>query len=155
MENDLIKGLKEIVQKHTVRYEVWPHFEISEAKRVIVGFDLELYGTHGYGVTHLSPGCHLCAETHADLLRVAEFILPKEQRPSQYEIPPFDRSLHASAGGEFEVLVPIRIEHRHSFFDPVDACEERCLKEMVEKLKELGVPSGRCATVHEDSGHVG
>ena len=142
MEDLGIKELKEIIRKHTIRYEVWPHFEISESQRVMVGFDIELYGTHDHGNTRLSPGCHLCAETHADLQRLAERILPKDYRPSQYEIPLFDQSLHASAGGPFEVVVPIRIEHRHGYFDPVDPCEERCLKEMVEKLKELGVSSG-------------
>lgn len=34
MENEVVKALKEIIRKHTVRYEVWPHFEISEGKRV-------------------------------------------------------------------------------------------------------------------------
>ena len=61
-----------------------------------------------------------------------------------YDIPPFDASLRESAkGGAFEVVVAIRIEHRHGFFDPVDPCEERCLKEMCEKLTELGVSGGR------------
>ena len=90
-----------------------------------------------------SPGCHLCSETFADLRRVAEWILPKEQRPSQYDIPPFDQSLHASESGRFDVALPIRIEHRHRHFDSVDDCEERCLKEMQERLAELGVSTVR------------
>jgi hypothetical protein len=143
METDVIKALKEIIRKHTVRYEVWPHFEISGGKRLMVGFDIELYGTHDHGATRLSPGCDLCTKTRDDLQRLAEYILPKDQRPSQYEIPPFDQSLHASQGGPFEVVALIRIEHTHGFFDPIDACEERCLNEMLEKLAELGVPGGR------------
>lgn len=145
MESSAVAELKQLIERHTVRYEVWPHYEIADGKHVIVGFDLELYGTHDHGETQLSPGCRLCSETFAGLRRVAEWILPKEQRPSQYEILPFDQSLHASAGGRFEVSLPIRIEHRHRFFDPVDACEERCLKEMQQKLAELGVPCGRGA----------
>jgi len=150
METDVIKALKEVIRKHTVRYEVWPHFEISEGQRVMVGFDIELYGTHDHGATRLSPGCDLCTETHDDLQRLAEYILPKDQRPSQYEIPPFDQSLHASRGGTFEVVALIPIEHRHGFFDPIDACEERCLNEMLEKLAELGVPGRRPAMGHSD-----
>ena len=46
MESETVKELKQIVEKHTVRYEVWPHYEIVKGDRVIVGFDLELYGTH-------------------------------------------------------------------------------------------------------------
>lgn len=147
MEIDPVTELKRVVERHTVRYEVWPHYEIADGKRVVVGFDLELYGTHDHGETRLSPGCRLCSETFADLRRVAEWILPKEQRPSQYEIAPFDQSLHASASGRFEVLLAIRIEHRQGFFDPVDDCEERCLKEMQQKLAELEVPCGRGAKV--------
>lgn len=149
MEKHMIEDLRRIIEKHTVRYEVWPHYEMNDGKRVTVGFDLELHGTHDHGTTRLSPGCHLCTETYADLRRVAESILPKEQRPSEYEIPPFDASLHGTARGPLEVVLPIRIEHRHNFFDPVDGCEERCLKEMEGTLAELGVPNGRGPMVHQ------
>jgi hypothetical protein len=142
MEGDTITDLKRLIEKHTIHYEVWPHYEMADGKRVMVGFDLELCGTHEHGETRLSPGCHLCEETYADLRRLAEWVLPKEHRQSKYDIPPFHGSLHGSTKGEFEVVVPIRIEHRHDFFSPVDDCEERCLKEMQEKLVELGVPAG-------------
>jgi hypothetical protein len=143
MKDTTITTLKQIIDKHRVRYEVWPHYEMADGKQVCVGFDLELHGTHDHGNTRLSPGCRLCSETSADLQRIAEWILPTGRRPSQYEIPPFDQSLHASASGRFEVVLQIRIQHRHGFFDRVDECEERCLKEMREKLMELGVSSGR------------
>lgn len=143
MERDTGQELRQIIDKHTVHYKVLPHYEIDDGKRVMVGYDLELYGSHDHGNTRSSPGCHLCTETYADLRRVAEWILPKEQRPSQYDIQPFDASLHASGSGPLEVVLPIRIEHRHDFFGPVDNCEQRCLKEMQEKLAELGVSSGR------------
>jgi hypothetical protein len=147
MESEKVKNLKQIIEKHTVRYEVWPHYEIAtNGDRVMVGFDLELYGTHEHGKTSLSPGCHLCEETYADLRHLAESVLPSEQRPSTYEIPPFDASLHESARGVFEVLASIRIEHRHGFFNPVDVCEERCLREMCQKLSDLGVSTGHRPT---------
>ena len=142
MESDTVKELKRIIEKHTVRYEVWPHYEVVKDKRVVVGFDLELYGTHDHGTTRLSPGCPRCEETYTDLRHLAESVLPIEKRPSMYDIPPFDASLRQSAKGVFEVAVAIRIEHRHAFFDPVDLCEERCLKEMCERLAELGVSGG-------------
>lgn len=143
METEIIKELRNIIQKHTVHYEVWPHYEIANGKRVMVGFDLELHGTHDHGTTKLSPGCTLCLETFSDLRRVAEWILPREERPSQYDIPPFDHALHASPKRPFEVVLPIKIEHRNHFFDPVDSCEERCLKEMQAKLAGLGAAGGR------------
>lgn len=148
MERNLIQQLRQIVEKHTVRYVVAAHYEMNDGKRVMVGFDLELHGTHDHGTTRLSPGCHLCSETYGDLHRIADTILPEEQRASEYEIPPFDASLYASPRGTFEVVLPIRIEHRHNFFDPVDGCEERCLKEMQGKLAELGVSNGDRTIVH-------
>jgi hypothetical protein len=147
MENDAITLLKTIVEKHTVRYQVWPHYEMHDGNRVMVGFDLQLHGTHDHGNTRLSPGCSLCAETFADLRKIAEWILPKEERPSSYEIPAFDQSLSSSGKGPFEVVLPIRIEHRHDFFGPVDDCEQRCLREMEQKLVELGARGRRGAKV--------
>ena len=139
MENDIPKELMEIAQKHTVDYEVWPHQKMVDGRQVIVGFDLELHGTHDHGKTRLSPGCPVCVDTFQDLRRIGEWILPKEIRASQYEIPAFDSSLHASPNETFEVVLTIKIEHRHDFDQPVDDCEERCLKEMQAKLAELGV----------------
>jgi hypothetical protein len=48
MESDSIRRLKAIVEKHTVRYEAWS-YEMNDGKRVMVGFDLELHGTHDHG----------------------------------------------------------------------------------------------------------
>lgn len=143
MELDTVGELRDLAAKHTVRYEVWPHYEIKDGKRLIVGFDLELCGTHDRGHTSLSPGCDLCQQTFADLKRIAEWVLPKEERLSRYEISPFDASLHASSKGAFEVVVPIRIEHRERFFEPIDNCEERCLKEIEGKLAGLGIKNNR------------
>lgn len=77
MERTQIDDLRQIIEKHTVRYQVFPHYEMNDGKRVMVGFDLELHGTHDHGTTRLSPGCQLCRETYHDLYRIAESILPK------------------------------------------------------------------------------
>jgi hypothetical protein len=138
MDNEIPKELLEIAQKHTVDYQVWPHYDMVAGREVMDGFDLELHGTHDHGKTRLAPGCPVCVDTFQDLHRIAEWILPKDWRPSQYEIPPFDSSLHASPNETFEVVLTIKIEHRHDFDQPVDDCEKRCLAEMQEKLNALG-----------------
>lgn len=46
-------------------------------------------------------------------------------------------------------MLPIRIEHRNHFFDPVDAGEEWCMDEMLRELAELGVPCGRGVKVRD------
>jgi len=108
----------------------------------MVGFDLELYGTHDHGHSQLTPGCEICRQTYEDLKKVAEEILPKEERPSSYEVQPFDHGLHSEGLGPSEVVLVVRIQHRDDYFSPVDACEERCLAEMESGLKQLGI-SGR------------
>ncbi len=131
--------LKSIVEKHTVRYEAWPHWEMHEDRRVMVGFDLELYGAHANGHSQPIRNC----EIYADLKKVADEILPKEERPSSYRIQPFDHALHSEGRGPSEVVLVISIQHRRDYFSPVDACEERCLAEMESSLKRLGIPGRR------------
>lgn len=135
--------LKSIVEKHTVRYEAWPHWEMNEARRVMVGFDLELHGTHDHGHTRLTAGCEVCRQTYEDLKKIADAILPKEDRPSSHEVQPFDHGLHSEGRGPSEVVLVVSIQHRRDYFSPVDACEERCLSEMESGLKQLGIPGRR------------
>ena len=136
-----VEQLKDLVEMHQVCYEIWPELLIVEGQQVKVGFDLELVGTHEHGTSTMSPGCPRCIRTFDDLRQIAEWIMPKEERPSRYEIEPFDRALHESAQRKFvpEVVLSMKILHRHGFDQQVDACEERCLKEMRGKLAELGV----------------
>lgn len=137
--------LREIVALHDIRYEVRPHEDVvrleDQAERVKNGFDLELHGTHDHGHTSLTPGCEHCAGTYTDLRRIAEWILPKEERPSIYDIEAFDHSLHSARSPKprFEVELRIRIHHRHGWDQPIDECEKKCLGEMEAKLREIGV----------------
>ncbi|MEW5976373.1 MAG: hypothetical protein AB1898_11285 [Acidobacteriota bacterium] len=140
-----IDQLKTFVLDHQVCYEVWPEYLIVKRKRVQVGFGLELCGIHGQHNTHPMPGCPQCYEVYTKLRKIAEWIEPQEERPSQYEIQPFDRALHESAKRRFrpEVTLTLKILHREGFDQPVDACGERCLKEMTQKLGELGATRGK------------
>ncbi len=140
-----VDQLKALVSDHQVCYEVWPEHLIVQGESVQVGFGLELCGTHGHDDTHPMPGCAQCYQLYTDLKRIADWIEPQEQRPSQYEIQPFDRALHESAKRRFrpEVTLTIKILHREGFDQPVDDCEQRCLTEMVQKLGELGATRGK------------
>lgn len=142
--NETVKRLKDMVEMHQVCYEVFPERLIVNDQVVKVGFDLELVGTHEHGTSTLSPGCPRCVRTFEDLRQIAEWIMPKEERASRYEIEPYDHALHQSANRKFvpEVVLSMTILHRHGFDQPVDDCEERCLKEMRGKLAELGVRDG-------------
>lgn len=136
--------LRELVQAHHVYYEVWPELLMVKEQKVKVGYDLELYGVHDHPEEQIVPGCPHCQHTYISLRQIAEWILPTEERPSRYEIEPFDHAIHQTPKRRFqpEVVLNLKILHRHGFDQPVDQCEERCLKEMREKLASIGVAQG-------------
>ncbi len=140
----LIGRLRNVVDRHSVRYEVWPAEELVNGKVVKVGFELQLYGTHEHGETRLTPGCERCVQTFQDLREIADWIMPKEERASRYEVEPYHSALSLSPtrGLRAEVVLTVKIVHRHGFFQPIDDCEQRCLAEMRTKLVELGVRQG-------------
>jgi putative ABC transport system permease protein len=76
-----------------------------------------------------------------DLRRIAEDVVPTEERPSRTELTPFRPALYDSrvVPGADEVSVTIRLIHREGYDRPVDACEERCLKEIRARLRLLGI----------------
>ena len=132
--------LKELVQRFRVCWKVWPEYTYVGDEKRQVGYQLELAGTHEAGVTHPEPGCEHCEHVYNALHQIAEYILPGEERPSVYEIGPFDRAirywgLHSQRP---DIMLTIKILHRHGREQPVDECEDRCLKEMEARLRELG-----------------
>lgn len=135
--------LRRIASRHGVRYEVLPEMDLVDHQLVKVGFRLDLWGLHLHP-KGVAPGCPECRAVYDELEKIAEWILPGDERPSRYEIEPFDRALHAAPGlkDRDEVLVEVKILHRHDAFAPIDACEERCLKEMKERLALLDVIEG-------------
>lgn len=137
----MIGRIKKLVELHSVRYEVRPLEELVDGKIVKVGFKLQLCGAHEHGETRLTPGCERCVQTFHDLRQIAEWIMPKEERASRYEIEPYhsELSLSPARGLRAEVVLTMTIMHRHGFFQPIDDCEQRCLAEMRTKLAELGV----------------
>ncbi len=141
---EVIEQLKELVALHSVCYELFPHYELNGHTPIKVGFSLELYGTHDHGSSSLTPGCDKCMTTYKDLRRIAEWVLPKEERPTAYEIEPFDRAMHESPRRRLrpEVELNIKIVHRHNPVRPIDACEERCRGEMEQRLSAIGVTRG-------------
>ena len=52
-----IGRLRNLVEKHSVCYEVRSEEQVVDGKIMKVGFELQLYGTHDHGETRLTPGC--------------------------------------------------------------------------------------------------
>ena len=140
-----IEELKALVQKHRVCWEVLPEqIPVVEDRPRQVGFDLLLYGTHA-PEDHPVPGCEKCQGIFKDLQKIARWILPKEERPSRYEIEIFNSAIRyaPTRGNRPDVTLTIKIVHRSEFDRPIDECEVLCLNEMKAKLRELGSRQGR------------
>jgi len=132
--------LRELVQRYRVCWEVWPEYVFVGREKRQIGFALELSGTHDRGVLHPTPGCQHCRGVFAALQTIAVYIMPKEERPSRYEIETYEPAIHYSAARQHrpDVDLTIRILHRSGFERPMDECEVRCLEEMKQRLRELG-----------------
>ena len=142
--------LREIAAKHQVCYQVWPERSVAQGRKILIGFELQLCGTNSHvaakGEHQSVPGCEYCQSTYEDLRQIAEGILPRDERPSRYEIGAFDRSLHVaphSRHSRSEVVLTIHIMHRADFNREVDDCENRCLTEMKGSLQQLGIHEGK------------
>lgn len=140
--------LTKLVERFRVCWQVWPEYIFVGREKRQIGFMLELCGTHEPGVDHPAPGCPHCQRVFVALQAIADGILPHERRASKYEIEPYRQAISYSRarGNRSDVTLTIRILHREGFEGPVDECEVRCLKEMKQRLKELGACEGQWAT---------
>lgn len=132
--------LARIAQARQVHFDVEPEIVIRGSERVRVGFQVNLWAVHVKGARAM-PGCPKCWELLEDLRRIAEDVVPTGERPSRTELVPFRPALYESGvvPGADEVTVTIRLIHREGYERPVDACEERCLKEIRARLRALGI----------------
>ena len=134
------KDIKEMVERFQVCWKVWPELIYVKGEKRQIGYELELSGTHEPWVEHPEPGCERCQRVYVALRQIAEWILPKERRPSRYEISPFDQSIRYTSAhrNRPDVQCAIKIVHRQGWDQPVDECEERCREEMEHRLIALG-----------------
>ena len=151
-----VETLRNWVAEHKVCWDLSPLVEMERhpnqpPARVQVGFELLLYGEHAEGLKP-SPGCPECVTLYDKLRAIALFTLPKENRPSRYELSPFDHSFHLRPESEWvpEVQLTIRIIHGSDYFRSIDDCEKRCAEEIQGQLRALGAkpkawPRGRGA----------
>lgn len=136
-----VEELARTARRHRVHYDVTPEVLIKLEGRTAVGFEIRLFAGHEKGARAL-PGCPKCLNLVAELRRIAEWVVPHEHRPTVASIEPFRPSLYDSkeVPGADEVVLSMRLIHREGYDRPVDACEQRCLKEIRERLKVLGIP---------------
>lgn len=133
--------------RHRIVYELRPAYVMTDRGRVQIGLAVELYGTHTPSATPPTPGCpHGCAVWEA-MRMIALAVVPSARRDSIYVIERFDPSFHIASARQqpgahdrADVHLTISVRHREGFLDDVDACEQRCTREIVDNLRRLGVP---------------
>ena len=95
------------------------------------------------------PGGPADCSLYHKLEAIAGCVVPKEIRPTRYEIGPDPVSFHyrSESGRVPEVQLTLRIVHRTGYFRPIDACEIRCAEEIQTNLRSLGCPPNRWVLV--------
>ena len=137
-------GIKPLVQRFRVCWEVYPlQILVKEGIRKI-GFDLELFGTPECGAEHISPGCQHCQKVEAALQEIADWTMQRESPSCAHIVTPDGASLSYAPvrANRPDVVVRIFIGHRHEWDRPADECDEQCFKDIEQALSELGVCRG-------------
>jgi hypothetical protein len=136
-----LEELRVLVRRLHVHYDVEPELEVREGARVKVGLLVRLWGVHAKGAGAL-PGCEKCREIFSRLGLVAQYALDQDTS-MRIALEPLRRALYDSrvVPGTDEVALPIRITTpTRDAATPASAGEERCLKLIRARLRELGVP---------------
>jgi hypothetical protein len=148
------RHLQALIFDHKVLFEVRPAYSVYSGERIQVGFDVQLSGTHSQGVLEghepqPTPGCERCVLVWEHLDEIAQAVLPPEGRPSGYEISSFRPAISYYSKrrpkptiDRPDVELVIEIRHREDFNREVDACETKCLQEILSGLCALGVQEG-------------
>jgi hypothetical protein len=140
MQNPLRADLSSFAHAHRVRFEVQPEVTFDGTDRLSVGYRISLWALHEKGARAI-PGCPKCISLVEGLRQIAAEAVPREARPTRVSMEPFEPALYDSieVPGADEVRLDVRLTHRDRYDAPIDACEDRCLREIRGRLKDLGV----------------
>jgi hypothetical protein len=136
--------LRALVRRHQVCWESRPEYAAVDGNAQQVGFVVEITATYDHPARPPVAGCTECDAPLRALDDILDYVVPRERRDSIYE-------LHLRRGAiqsdrrrwnRPEVSAAIRVVHGDGADRPVDACEDRCRREIIGKLKELGACEG-------------
>lgn len=140
---DDLEALRQLVRQYRIHWTSSPEYAVDRDALHPIGFNVELSATHGQVAHPPSPGCPECLPVMRALDTISEFVLPKGERASFYEVRingahEFPRG----ARGEPEMTSLVTILHRGDPNLPPDECEKRCRDEILSKLRLLGAREG-------------
>ena len=135
------EDLRASARRHHVHFEVRPEVHVDGYVRTKVGFLVRVWTVHDKGA-HAMPGCAKCTDLLRELDRIVQWALPLEERPTRIQLESTGPALYDSreVPGADEVAITIQLTHREAYAVPIDECEERCLRQIRERLRWLGIP---------------
>jgi hypothetical protein len=66
--------VQSLVTEYGVFWQFWPQFEQTRGERRLVGFEVELIGSHTSDLNHVDPACPACRHVRSVLLAIADFM---------------------------------------------------------------------------------
>jgi hypothetical protein len=139
MERQDREPLERFAREHHVHYEVEPEVVVEGERREVVGVQLRLFATHGESKLE-APACPRCVDLLRDLRSFADRIVRWGDEADRIEIAPASPALYASTEvpGADEVALAVRV--RCDTPEQRRASDDRCVAELRERLREVGVP---------------
>jgi len=136
------ENIHELVEQHDAFYQVLPYYIVQEepthrtTKRIQAGFDIDVYGMQASHEQH--PGRDYVLGYLA-LEKLVETILPHIGESCSVEVITFPSEVVFDAKRQFQEEGMLRIRIMHKSLQPAGETEERALKEIKERLHDLGL----------------
>jgi hypothetical protein len=111
--------VQSLVTQYGVFWQFCPQFEQINSERRMVGFEVELIGSHNSDFNHVDPTCPSCRQVKAALLAIAD-LMPQEASLSgnsrTYNIDPYSNLICCSPalGNRWAVSMSIYVSWNSS-----------------------------------------
>ena len=135
-------NIHELVDQHDAFYQVLPYYILQQGrtpgttKRIQAGFDVDVYGIKPSHEQH--PGRDYVLG-YVVLEKLVESLLPHVGEYCSVEVIPFPSEVVFDAKRQFQEEGMLRIRIAHKGLQPAGQPEERALKEIKERLHDLGL----------------
>lgn len=135
-------NIHELIKQHDAFYQVLPYYILQEerthgtTKRIQAGFDIDVYGIKPSHEQH--PGRDYVLG-YVALEKLVQTILPQIGESCSVEVIPFPSEVVFDAKRQFQEEGMLRIRVTHKGLQPAGEPEERALKEIKERLHDLGL----------------
>jgi len=141
------ENIHELIEQHHAFYQVLPYYIMVQimvqeerthatTKRIQAGFDIDVYGIKPSHEQH--PGRDYVLG-YVALEKLVETILPQTGESCSVEVIRFPSTVVFDPKKQFQEEGMLRIRITHKGLQPAGKPEERALKEIKERLHDLGL----------------